>query len=615
MRAFDRGSGQACGLRPAAAHDAHGNSGSAGSSRSAGPSSAGHLFLMPGDSPIGLRLPLGGLPEISFVDYPHVLPADPFADPARLAGRASGCGQPQSAQLRDGRARSWCGRRSPSRLRDGHLCVFLPPLADGADYAALIAAIEAAAAKPGKPVRLEGYAPPFDPRINVIKVTPDPGVIEVNVHPATSWEQAVDDHHDRLRGGCADRPGRGEIQDRRPPCRHRRRQPHRARRRHAGRQPVPAPAGPAGQHHRLLAEPSLALLPVRGPVRRADQPGAARRTRRGTKPLYELEIALRAAAGAGRRHCALAGRPPVPQPPRRRRPATPIAPRSASTSSTRRRARWAGSASSSSAPSRCRRTPRMSLAQQLLVRALIARFWEQPYRQPLVRWGTALHDRFMLPHFLWADFESVISRPARRRACRSRRRGSRPTSSSAFPCCGTVERAGVRSSCGRRWSPGSCLGEQGGPGAPRAPSTPRSSACRCWCGAAAADRYAVTCNGYRASAGADRHGGRGRRRRALPRLARQRGLPPQHPPARAADLRHRRHLERPLDRRLPLPCRAARRPQFPGAAGQCAGGRRAPPRPLRGHRPHARQRRAARRSGVHPDFPLTLDLRRVARAE
>ena len=75
--------------------------------------------------------------------------------------------------------------------RDGHMCIFMPPLTDAEDYAALAAAIEETAKITGQPVHIEGYHPPSDRRLNVIKVTPDPGVIEVNIHPATNWDEAV----------------------------------------------------------------------------------------------------------------------------------------------------------------------------------------------------------------------------------------------------------------------------------------------------------------------------------------------------------------------------------------------------------------------------------------
>jgi hypothetical protein len=89
--------------------------------------------------------------------------------------------------------------------RDGFLCVFMPPVEGLADFLDLVTAVEATAAEMGRKVVLEGYLPPSDPRLLHFSVTPDPGVIEVNIHPANDWDRAGGPHHAALRGSAAGR--------------------------------------------------------------------------------------------------------------------------------------------------------------------------------------------------------------------------------------------------------------------------------------------------------------------------------------------------------------------------------------------------------------------------
>lgn len=350
----------------------------------------GHCFLLPGESPVGYRLPLSSIGSTEpLIERDPTAPVGDFISPEHQKGYVSSTIILTALAI---------------EVRDGHLHVFMPPLSFFEHYALLLNAIENAAQTLDVPVIIEGYTPPQDHRIEKFAVTPDPGVIEVNIHPSADWSTLVertqtlyglarecrlatqkfmlDGRHAGTGGGNHVTIGAAQTVDspflRRPD--------------------LLRSFITFWQHH-----PGLSYLfsgTFIGPTSQAPRVDEARDER-----LYELEIAF-----------AQFPEGEVPEPwlidRLLRHLLTDL------TGNTHRAEFCIDKLYNPDSASgrlglvefRGFEMPphaQMSLVQMLLLRALVVRFWKHPYKGKLVRWGTQLHDKFMLPYFVRQDIKDV----------------------------------------------------------------------------------------------------------------------------------------------------------------------------------------------------------------
>jgi uncharacterized protein (DUF2126 family)/transglutaminase-like putative cysteine protease len=502
---------------------------------------AERLYLYPGDSPMGLRLPLDSLPWAADADRDERFERDPLDQRGPLPRTADGVERPlMQSRLPESRVsdRASGGKRSgesrgseghepdtprsgdaggmgdavaaplpPVRgasargivrsalciePRDGVLYVFAPPVEAIEGYLELVAAIERTARALGLRVLIEGYPPPHDHRLSHITVTPDPGVIEVNVQPASTWDQLieqtttlyeesrqvglttekfmVDGKHTGTGGGNHFVLG--------------------------GCSPADSPFLKRPDLLRSLVgywhnHPALSYLfsgLFIGPTSQAPRVDEARHD-----SVYELEIAFD--------HLPSKDTPSSPW----------LVDRSlrnllVDVTGNTHRAEFCIDKlyPPESSPSRrgllelraFEMPPhaRMSLVQQLLLRALVARFWNQPYEAPLVRWGTQLHDRFMLPYFVALDFEDVLEE-VRRAGYPMPFEWFAPHFEFRFPVAGELTGRGIHLTLRQALEPWHVLGEEATAGGTARYVDSSVERLQVLAAGITGDRFVITCNG------------------------------------------------------------------------------------------------------------------------
>jgi uncharacterized protein (DUF2126 family) len=473
---------------------------------------AQHLFLLPGDSPVGFRLPLQSLvwePPSQVLQvwaFDPMRPTEPLPIPDRLARERQAELRQSNGNVRD--------RRNPQMLplteadyngpvvrtaltveaREGSLRIFLPPLSTADDYVNLSAAIEDTAAKLNMPVALEGYPPPWDWRLQQIKVTPDPGVIEVNIHPSHNWRELVNNTTVLYEQARQSRLGTEKFML-------------------DGRH-----TGTGGGNHLVLGGPSPADSPF---LRRPDLlrsfvgywlnhpslsylfsgmfigPTSQAPRIDETRPdsIYEIEIAFQT-LNAQTSYC-----PPWLVDRIFRNLLVDM------TGNTHRAEFCIDKLFSPDSATgrlglvelRAFEMPphaQMSLTQQLLVRALLAWFWREPYEQMPTRWGTRLHDKFLLSYYVEQDLKTVIA-DLSEAGYAVELAWFAPHVEFRYPVYGTVCYDGVTIELRQAIEPWNVLGEEPGSGGTTRFVDSSVERLQVLVRGLSAERYAVTCNGRR----------------------------------------------------------------------------------------------------------------------